>query len=423
MVLFDEFTTATYEIAEELGVEKTHVKLEKYETPRLGVDYMASSSEGTYPFNFHLRTETENEDPTVGGIIKATLEIWYSEGVAPFYFHEEITYLRAHSNFLSRWAAWALFNFNLKHNRVDLESLFHDVDIRVYGLPGYNTPSMAEAEILFRGLLSTQRNKLIVFRFRHIEKPYLLRDFSYAILVDIDRSPPYWVFLPQFAGLDSGGSHSAYRQIEGLIEVAKKKLDVEMRKYDIEYDKLDRFLLKHESGFYSIIRDDNLEQLYDLVLPPSSPCLEELEGQYKKFLERFENKEYPQALRDLRALIQQAQENLAKSKKIDISHIRDPDVNKLAGLLIQNRVIDGRLQPWFHAFSSIANMAAHKSFPTEEDMKDDNARARILMTFLLGKQLMLELDAVTKKRKRVKMHKPSVKIVSTEESQGVINRR
>ncbi|MGH9923222.1 MAG: hypothetical protein ACRD38_10755, partial [Nitrososphaerales archaeon] len=121
---------------------------------------------------------------------------------------------------------------------------------------------------------------------------------------------------------------------------------------------------------------------------------------YSKFEERYAAKEYPQALRDLRALVQHALEISCQKKDIDISNMKEPDINKISGLLISNNVIDGRLQSWFHAFSSIANQAAHRVFPSNKDLERPNLTQRITVTFQLGTQLISELESVLIKKKK-----------------------
>ena len=59
------------------------------------------------------------------------------------------------------------------------------------------------------------------------------------------------------------------------------------------------------------------------------------------------NSGYPQALRDLRALVQQALENLEKFKGIEFETLKDPDINKFAALMIEKKVLEGRLHSWF----------------------------------------------------------------------------
>jgi len=266
--------------------------------------------------------------------------------------------------------------------------------VRVYGIPQYCSTAEEEAELLFHGILATQESKVLIYRFRHLRRGDLYRSFSYAVHVNPKKGMNFWVVFPDNCGLDSGGAYHSYRHFENLIQMIRRKLEVEVRTYDVEYEELDRFLLRRAESFFSILREDSLEMLYRFSQP--SKVLEDSEAQYEKFIERLEAKEYAQALRDLRALVQQAQENVAKLKNLDYSGISKPDVNKLASFLIKKKQLDGRLRPWFNAFASIANIASHRDFPTKQDMQDSILRTRILLAFYLGIQLLMELDAVVR---------------------------
>lgn len=393
MTLISEFRQAADEAAIDLGLDKRKIEIDHSEGD-FGFDYIAQLYEDTKGFDFHLRSRV------VGGKKKATemtafLSINFAEGVAPYSFHENIDYIKGHHHFLSRWVSWAIFNFRQTHQKVNLESLFHDVDIRVYGIPGYCDPAEGEAHLLFNGIIATQKDKVLIYRFRHMDREgYLCRSISYAVFVNPKGLSGFWVVFPDNCGLDSGRGHSTYQHFEELIEMLRQRFEVEVRRYDIAYDELETFLLKKSTGFFSVFRTNEL----DTLLRYSGPVkvLHSSEKEFKKFMDRLEKKEYPQALRDLRALVQQAQENVAKLKNLEYSKISNPDVNKLAAFLIKNKQIDGRLNPWFLAFTSIANIASHGDFPTKQCMENPVLRTRVLLAFHLGIHLLEELDNVVR---------------------------
>lgn len=391
MTLLEYFISAAKEIVVDFELNPKKIKIRHVQTPRIGLDYTAELYVKGRGFDFHLRTVTEDEDPTQGEMT-ASLTISFKEEAAPYFFHENIDYVKEHSHFLSRWASWAIFNFRQEHQKVDLQSLFHDTILRVYGLPLYSTPAEQEAELLFRGIIAAQKSKLFIYKFRHVRRADLYRSFSYAVRVDLESGLPFWVFFPETCGLDSGGARHTYEQFENLISLAGSKLEVEIKRVDIEYSELEKFLLGNAESFESIIRTDRLEDLFRFSHP--SMVLEGSEEQYERLLQRLDAEEYPQVLRDLRALVQQAEENVAKKKNIDISEIAAPDVNKLAALLIKEKLLDGRLYPWFQAFATIANIASHRDFPTQEELEDWTLRRRIFLTIYLGRQLLEELEDI-----------------------------
>ena len=391
MTLLNDFIKASKDIAIDLGMNKDNVEIEHYKDPKFGLDYTAQLFEGRMGFDFNLHMEIKKEDPKKGELM-ANIAIYFGEATAPYLLYENIDYMRGHLDFLSRWASWAVFNFRLIHHQVNLESLFYGMQLRVYGILGDSKSTQEEAELLFNGILATQKGKVIIYKFRHINRIALVRSFSYAVWVNPKGHSSFWIFFPYNCGLDSGGSRRAYKHFESLINRIQQKFEVELRKYDVEYEELDRYLLRNAIGFFSRYRRYELDSLSRFWSPIK--VLKGSEQGFQKFIERFDEEEYAQALRDLRALLQQAQENVAKFKNLNYSHITKPNVNKLASFLIENQIIDGRLLSWFEAFTAIANLASHKDFPTIEDMKNYILRTRVLLTFYLGIQLLKELDVI-----------------------------
>jgi len=390
MTLLDDFVRASKEIAVDLEMNEDDVIIEHEEIPNIGIDYKARSQNNVKEFSFSLWTDATEEDPTTGEIT-ATLSIAFEVG-APYYYSQKINFLKIHSNYLSRWVAWAVHNYRLQYEKVNLNALFTEVDIHVYSIPGYSRTTDREAVVLFNGILATQENKVIIYKFRHVSPDYYLRNFSYAIYVRPKGYSEFIVFFPFNCGLDSGGSRSTYRHFQGLIEMMNKKLDVEIKKYDIQYEELEKYLLKNVSGFTSLYRDESLTPLWYISEPAN--VLDGSEIAFEIFKKRLEGKEYPQALRDLRALVQQALENVINYYNLEeVSLI---NINKLASLLIKNQLLEGRLLSWFNAFTSIANIASHKDYPNKKDMENNIIQDRILLTFYLGLHLIKELDDLMK---------------------------
>lgn len=288
MTLLDDFIKAAKELASDLEMDSEKITVEHFETPRIGLDYTAQLYIKERGFDFQLRTRTEDEDPTQGEMT-ASLSISFTEEVNPYYFHENIDYIKWHPNFLSRWVSWALFNFRQEHQKADLQSLFHDTIIRVYGVSQYTAEQ--EAELLFRGILAAQKRKLFIYKFMHIRRVDLYRSFSYAVRVALGYHSPFWVFFPDTCGIDSGGAMQTYEHFEKLISLARSKLEVEVKRFDIKYEELEGFLLRNAYGFGSIIRDISLQDLYRFSYPRR--VLEGTEAEYEKFLQRLYAKEYP----------------------------------------------------------------------------------------------------------------------------------
>jgi hypothetical protein len=216
-----------------------------------------------------------------------------------------------------------------------------------------------------------------------------LRTFSYALLVSPNGRSAIWAVFPKACGLDSGGNLLAYQLFERLIQMLTTKLEVDLKKYDVPYQELEIFLLKEYERLYSLNGDKDIKSLfrYDESLEVLSGSGVDLEN----VLDGFQRRNYSQALRDLRALVQSAEENLIARR--GISRPPKPNVNNLAEVLIKANVIDKGLDLWFLAFSSIANNASHNTgFPTEQYMKDPVLQKRVFLTFYLGVHLLEELN-------------------------------
>jgi len=368
------------------------VIIEHEEIPNIGIDYKACSQNKVKEFCFSLWTNTTEDDPTTGEMT-ATLSIAFEVG-APYYYSQKINFLKTHSNYLSRWVAWAVHNYRLQYEKVNLNALFHEVDIHVYSIPGYSRTTDREAVVLFNGIIATQKDKVIIYKFRHVRPDYYLRSFSYAVYVRPKGYQDFIVFFPYNCGLDSGGSRTTYRHFRSLIEMINKKLDVEIKEYDIQYDELEEYLQKNAIGFPSLYRDESLTPLWYISEPVK--VLNGSEIAFKNFKKRLEGKEYPQALRDLRALVQQALENVINNFNLDGGSLTN--INKLASFLVNKQLLDGRLLSWFNAFTSIANIASHKDYPTKKDMESHALHERILLTFNLGLHLLEELDGLVKQQ-------------------------
>lgn len=123
MTLLDDFIKAAKELASDLEMNSEKITVEHVQTPRIGLDYTAQLYVKERGFFFHLRTETEDEDPTQGEMT-ASLTISFMDEVNPYSFYENIDYIKKHPHFLSRWVSWALFNFRKKIKKLTFNQFF-----------------------------------------------------------------------------------------------------------------------------------------------------------------------------------------------------------------------------------------------------------------------------------------------------------
>ena len=65
-VLFQEFKLATKQICADLSLEYKNIEFTRYETKKTGIAYIATMSNDSPQFSFHIGTTTKDIDPTLG---------------------------------------------------------------------------------------------------------------------------------------------------------------------------------------------------------------------------------------------------------------------------------------------------------------------------------------------------------------------
>ena len=362
----------------DLGMRFKDAKIDKAESPR-GSTYHAHV-EGQLTLGFLLDTFVQDNKIQE---TRVRVDIGYDKGSASFY---EIADIGGHVNergYLERWATRAIHNFNLEHNPVNLDALFGTVPMRVYGT--YNDPILAleEMRLLLDGMQFATMDKPIIYRFRHVDG--LMRTFSYCIFVSDGHASDFWAFFHNMGGLDSGGHSKSLKTIEDMIAT---NTAVDLKRVDIKYARLRKFLSERATMFNRAGRSTPSSYLSHV----SGSFGAAFSESYSKFLDAHDNGEYSRALRDIRALLQMAMEEVCKQKEIDIPS--KPTITKLHDRLVKHGILDGKTRAWYCAFLSIANLSARREFPTREDLLDQNTESRVKTTILLGTQLVQELDSV-----------------------------
>ena len=388
--LKSQFDPAARQIALDLGIDTETLELAKKEYEGQADFFFRAS--GTSPsgpsFIFNVDLEYEGSAARINPEVHAYLEITYEEYAPPFHFEQDIASMCGHPKFLERWAAWAVYTFHLRHKPINLENLFGDDYIRVWGAPLEPWPTMSEFKLLMRGLQNS--GPVTILKLRHVSDDFWDRSYSYAILADSIASQGLWIFFCDSSGLDSGGAYKHYRRIEQLIVDLGEKTTV--KTYDVEYAALESFLLRKARNFNT--DDDNfgLEALHRLELTSLGEIFgPKVSDSFGKSEQSFWNTDYAGALRDLRAVVQDSLVVVAKARSIDLTRLEKPNINNIAKKLCDEKVLDNRLRAWFEAFTSFANIASHGNFPSDEDWKNINTRARVLSTFAIGRQLLLEM--------------------------------
>jgi len=388
------FVSAAKQIAADLGIEGGTINHDADDRDDDNNEFFWEASgagvSGLPSFVLFLQRTYVGSDANREPSFHVSLEVSYAEYTKPFEFDMDITATWEHPG-LVRWAAWAIHNFRLRHDPTKLESLFRDDYIRVCGVPKNRFPTLTELQLLMRGLQASN-SSVAILKFRHVSVTDWYRSYSYAIWAETlaRGGSGLWVFFCDASGLDSGGAHGDYEFIEELIRDLGKRVTV--KHYDVEYPVLERFLLRKGRSFNSYDYSFSLESLHRSELDfLEDEFGDEIAAVFCKSENSFWDRDYPGALRDLRAVVQDALVYVAKAWSVGLEEVSKPNIYQIAQKLIKTRVLDTRLAPWFEAFSSFANIASHGNFPSENDWKDPNTRARVLATFVIGRQLLLEM--------------------------------
>jgi hypothetical protein len=393
-----QFEIAALQIASDLGINKLQLSTDEVNPDEYLLTASGQADSGILKFDFSVSYKAVDVHKTRGPpYVHAALEIEY-ERQTRWYKNDDITPMVGHPNYLIRWAGWAIHNFNLEQNPVNLERLVGDSAVEVYGGDRLDE-SLTQFELLVRGLQSSG-SKVTVMKFRHVSETIWYRSYSYALWAEGQQSTGLWIFFYNIGGLDSGGWYADYQRVERAIATFGRNATVES--HDMKDRVLINFLLRKDTTFPNSIHLSAFEpkSLYPSLSLNDSFSESELGHDafetYKKAEASFIAEDYAGALRDLRAAVQDALENAVQLHSIDVSGIKDPDVTNLAGILVSKGKLEGRLTPWFGAFTSFANLASHGTYPTEKELENPQIRMRVLGTFVLGRQLLREIEYCVK---------------------------
>lgn len=372
---YDQFLTATDYLSAKLNIIPTSVTKYKAEH-RTHSSYLSIGEGDKYTFCFWFTAF--REDDKIDQVL-ASVSIQYNCFSACFVVQEDITE-KNHGNYLYKWADWVIYSFSQHRNSGKLDVLFSNVPIKVYGLP--NDMDWTEPELIhFINGLHTQSRKVQIYKIKHIDPQTKYRSFSYAFF-----QGSFWAFFLRVGGLDSGGSRCNLDRVEELIESINVSVDI--KAIDADYYELVKFLSEHIEQFKPRRRGEIVFKLDEVNAGKFGT---EFSSHYPKFLNDYEDDDYMQALRNLRALLQTAMEIICEQHSLTID--KKPNISNLLSLLVKEKIIDGRMKVWYCTFMSIANTPSHKDYsPTGDDFSDERLRTAIL----IGTQLISELEDAVK---------------------------
>lgn len=381
----NEFKQAVMQLTKELRVEPKEVSYD-FTT---GVDeFSYSSSGGSKSFYFEYYAKKSKGEKGIDVMINI------SESSPP---EDKMVTFRENvpgSSFLERYTGAAMHYYNLKKHPVDLRNLVGDTPLYVLSVPNYEIKP--QIEVLLNGIPLGQGNELEVYKFRHVDKAVdCYRFFSYLFKFHTSWGT-IMIAFPRLGALDSGGAYGDLQFADNCIRRVKDRRGiVTISELDIEYAEFENFVsLRRRSITDHMTPELELNQLR---LPQFTAFGKDFQREWRIFLARFYARDLRGALGDIRPLVQDALRITCEEKKVDISSIKDYNPNNLVGLLIKQKIIDGRFEAWTGTFTAFANIGNHsKVMPTEEEFDDIVFRKRVVMVIMLGIQLIEELQKILK---------------------------
>ncbi len=391
--LFEDFKSAVNLLSERLEIDADKIKWSRQEEERTMNLWYSSSGKGEkYSFEFYMDYEK-----------RLFLDINYSDSASSFHLN---THMWPQQRGMQSFVRRAIHNFNLEHNPVNLEKLFTD-PIIVGGIPRISRPSNFLIDFILKGSLQYPKIKVKIYRFTHMRSDDYT-NFSYMFWIGGEYYGRFgsdlWFFFPEAGGPSSGGASLDYEFIEDAIkEVRKIKKDTKVIDFDIEYENLEAFILRRQFGLNDIhntvVNQFNLPNIYDAYFG------KEIESAYNSFKDKYYARRYPEALGDLRAIIQDALELLCQETNTSIIK-KEPDISDLKGYLKKSNIIDDKLLNMISTFTSYANrQGSHTrrdltvdNYPTDNRLKSaydiENKKRQIVITFILGSQILLEVQQI-----------------------------
>ena len=381
--LYKMFCKATKQLCNDLGIDYEQVNKDRQEFAKRSV-YNAYGFGCKCPLTFSVILEQINRVDCQ--MLSVWVQIPYGEGSAPFEFGDyDIPESKRRGDYLVRWVEYAVHKFHLEHKSINLDSRFAGAYIRVYGIDEDPDLTLAEMKIFINGIKKTLNDQIIVYKFRHINQDTEYKSFSYGFSAarrEVMR--PFWVFFHGVGGTYPAGDGRYLNEIERVTKRIKGGVQ---EWFDVEYDALHKYLLEHAVSFEPRRSGEIRFNLNDALT-------EKLEKgftvEYSKFVQHYENNDYPQALRDLRALVQEMMETICQENNVEIK-AKAPSIDNLSEAMISKSIIGNEIRALFKAFAPYPNKASHKLFPLKEDIGGLYTTDLINTTILLGVQLIIHM--------------------------------
>jgi hypothetical protein len=246
--LYKDFLRAGESITKILDLKDPKHKSKKYETPKVGADYILDVIAKDVRFNFHLRTESKGKDLTRWKTLSLGAYFYNDYDVCQFHKHERLQ--KSEEVDILDWATGVAEEYDHKKSTNDLSFLFGDRDIRVRGHVGITYTTLIEFIINLKGYLSWGTDRLLVYRFHH--GTGRRKGFSYAFLIEsrwLIYDYSFWCVFPDFCGMSGGTGYSGYTQAESLLKETKNKVSTKIVDIRVSEEKFLKFLKENYDSF------------------------------------------------------------------------------------------------------------------------------------------------------------------------------
>jgi hypothetical protein len=389
--LWDDFINTLPLIKDELSFKETdQTKTEAFEK-EIGLDYTLECYGESGKTIFSVSTQSDSSDLNEWNSIQYSLTIRTNDENENFFKTDRFRAGKDQALAMHGWLIQALYERNLRV-KPDLDKLLGGLDIRIISMP--ESDHNYDFLTLLRGL-ATEQYHIDVLRIRHVhmdefsQSPEIKVEFSYAI-----QMSDFWAIFPILGAVWSNSYALDLKGGENELVKVNPSIQLGLFGFDFDKEEFMNFVMRYENTYRSHLDYSTLEDSINMLIDVFPMRGRELKTYYEKEINGIEDliwkKDYPHAIRDLRALIEDESRALLRSHAIPYEE--KDDLSDLKTKMIDSKLLEGRLRSWFEAFSSFGNNSAHGNYPATKSVRESSVvRNRTDLTILIGKELLSEI--------------------------------
>lgn len=401
-VLLDDFKDGCEQLCKEFSLDFNKIEFDEDNgiTP-IGEYYRAHLKKGEFEIDFVAELLPQNENHLE---LSSNFTIRESKTSSSYTYKIRNLESFLYGNSLVFWIMHKSYEHKINHHPVNFKQIFGSSLIQIYGVADVSEPTNTIFSLILAGLDKLKADPIIVYQFRHLDKE---GHFWYSYSVFLPNR--LWICFPHAAGGGGGGGQDDFEFFEEELNKHHNfKINREFR--DVDYDSLELFL-KDNALKFPLYEPEIPLTILDPIKPYEKIFGKEYVKAFLQFADSYKNKEYSNALRDLRALVQHGLEIVIK-KKCENINLKQNELNiwTLSDILIKEKILKEELKHWFSAFSSVANNSSHRLFPDKNDLETPNVEDRVILAISVGMYLIHELDVSLRKECTVSVEGETFKI-------------